>query len=317
MSETFLNRLTNVAHAQGYEEAIEPIRILVEKREVYYNLRDKDSRVALENGMGGVLDKVAVVRADTEEYLGTVGRDYGLVQYERAFGLVEELIKDEGMRILRAGLYAKGAAAVLELEAPGAIHLDGDTKILNRIIVRSTHDGTGKLTVHQTPFSVRNKTVIATGDHLLAFKHSKHVDARLQQAQRTLKRVREEWEAFGNNIRKLVQIKLNKQEATDFAKIVVGGKDGSTRGDNIVEEILKRWEHGAGLGGPACKGTLFGLVMAVCEWADHCKVVRKSKRMDDASAEVHAKLIGDAAKKKMKAYGMALTLKKTQGLELL
>lgn len=254
-------------------------------------------------------DKVAVWRTDTDDYLATVGDGYGLVQYRQVFSIADVLL-GEGIEVLFGGAINRGESAALVLRAPGELELGKGQKMTNECILRSTHDGTGKVEVRMTPRS--NTTgIILTTDAMkpLSFKHTKNVENRMADAKRTLRRVHTEWEAFTSAAKSLMTINLNDEEGRSFITSVVGDSE-STQAKNIKEKVFDLWKVGVSSRIDVCRGTLFGLVMSFAEWSDFHKTMRKSKRFNNNAAEFNVRVVGDAAKKKAKAWSMALTLRK-------
>jgi hypothetical protein len=159
-----------------------------------------------------------------------------------------------------------------------------------------------------TPRRTANQSIVAFMSPVLSFKHSKNVVGKVINANAVLSKVKDHWEDFSVNTKKMSLIKLTEQEAREFIKGVVGDNE-STRSQNVREKIYNLWAiHGIGRAVPACNGTLFGLVQSFCEYGDHYQTVRKSKYLDDSSASVETKTLGNAAKQKAKAWSMALTL---------
>jgi phage/plasmid-like protein (TIGR03299 family) len=262
-----------------------------------------------------VPDKVAIWHKENDAYLATVGNNYGLVQYRIAFSLADTLLS-EGIEVVRGGPVNRGESAVLVLQAPGVLDLGNGNEIVNEVVLRSTHDGTGRIEVRTTPRNI-NTGVVLTTDALrpLSFKHSKRALERVADAKKTIHRIGREWEAFTQAAKSLMSVPLNQAEARGFIASLVEGKASEegeigVRCQKLRDEIYERWVQGVSSKLPACRGTLFGLVMAVGEWCDFHKTVKKSKRFNNNAAELNARLLGDAAKKKAKAWSMALALRK-------
>ena len=77
----------------------------------------------------------------------------------------------------------------------------------------------------------------------------------------------------------------------------------------MVDEIMKIYTSGAISKMGYAKGKLLGVYLAVNHFADHFKVVRKSKRYnDDFSATIAATLLGDGARLKAESFGFAQKL---------
>jgi len=245
------------------------------------------------------------VALDNGDPMGVVGLRYTVVPYRDAFAPAVELIKG-GARIVGGALLNNRASAMLVMVAPGTIKLSEGDEIVNRFVMTSSHDGSSKIEVRMTPYRQKNGTALTVdATRPLSFKHTPRVSARMGQARKIYKRVNDSWDTFTNAVGRMVLVKIDDKEARDLVTAVLGDSD-STRMENIKEDILTVFKHGTACQLPKCKGTLFGLVQAFAEWADHGRTVRKSSKRDEVSAGINARLIADSAAKKQRAWATAL-----------
>lgn len=154
----------------------------------------------------------------------------------------------------------------------------------------------------------------------LSFKHTPNVGNRLAQARTVFKRVNENWNQFTAGIQKMIATPLSDPDARAFIEQITPSKAESKRVQNIRDEIYTLFKlTGQARHVAQCKGTLFGLVQAVGEWADYHRTQRKSKNKDEVAATLDARIVNDAAKKKQKSWSMALWMmnnKKLAGASL-
>jgi len=246
-------------------------------------------------------------REDDLHPLGVTSTTYGITQFREWFSIGEGLCEN-GVTLVEGGLGGHGARAYLLLRGEGSIKLGENDKILNEFVITTSHDGTAKLTFLMTPRRTGNQSVVSTGSPILSFKHSKRVANKVLNVNHILSTVKGHWEEFSVATRKMSQVKMTEVEAREFIVGVVGDGD-STRTQNIRNKIYDLWAFaGVGRSVPMCNKTLFGLVQSVCEYSDHHKTVRKSKYLDEGSATIESKTLGDAAKQKAKGWALALTL---------
>jgi hypothetical protein len=200
------------------------------------------------------------------------------------------------------------------LEAPGVVNLSRGDDIVNRFIMLSSHDGTGKIEVRMAPWRRKTGTAITfDAGHPLAFKHTRNVRNRVQKARKVFNSVNNSWAEFSTGIQKMIAVTVTTAQAREFVESVLPASgdsdDPSTRMGNIHDDILNIYSNtGIGTRLPKCRGTLFGLVQAFTEWADIKRTVRSSSKRDEISAGLDARLVSDSAKKKSKAWAMALYL---------
>lgn len=263
-----------------------------------------------------------VVRADNSAPLGVVGLGYTIVPYRIAFSPAEELIV-QGARIMGGTLANHGEIAYLYMRSPGEIKIGEGDVIYNDYILKSSHDGSAKIELRLTPYRTGNGTAL-TVDAVkpLAFKHTTKVTDRINRARACGKRIVEAWAEFETSVARMIATPVTEQEARDFIDLVLGGdkeKD-STRLANIKVDIYTLFKYtGVGTRHPRCRNTVFGLVEAFAEWADHHQTLRKSKKAkrDEDAAFLHSRLVADSAKKKQKAYAMACAMMKNRTLSSL
>lgn len=250
--------------------------------------------------------KSAVVRKDNETCVGIASTIYGVVQYRDAFVMCEELINHNGIQVLFGGAPNLGEQALLVFRQEGEITLGNGVKIVNHFLVSSTHDSSGKLTVLGVPMDT-NGLVMNVAEPIISVKHSKKVHDKVVQAKHLLSKTKEAWASFDDTVKKLINVRITEEETHNFIKAVVGDKE-STRSQNIRDKIYDITKIGISRFYPNCYGTLFGVVLACIEWADNHQTVRASKYCDETTAALNAKLVGDGAAKKARAWGVALTM---------
>lgn len=270
----------------------------VEKRELAYIGKDGKPLISPFH--------MQTVDIETDNPLGVVGREYALVPYREGFGFAEGLM-DNGAKAIRGGAPHFGEVAYLVLESPGMIKI-GDYEILNQFMLRSSHDGSTKIECRSTPFFTANRVALTIdATRPLCFKHTPNVRDRLARARTTFKRMNESWNEFGDGVKKMIVTRINDPDAKAFIEQITPSASESTRIANIREEIFTLFKlTGMTRTLVQCQGTLFGLVMAVAEWADFHRTTRKTSKRSQDAAVLDARLVNDAAKKKQKAWALSL-----------
>jgi hypothetical protein len=251
-----------------------------------------------------------MVNTRTDRPIWPVGINYMTMQYPDAYDVCKPLIV-AGSRIVGGGCPNNGERAYMVLEAKQKLVLSDGDEIVNRYTILSSHDGKGKIEVRSTPYRGLSGIAYTTdADHPLAFKHTKRVHERVAAVKRIFRNLNKNWEMFEAGARKMMAIHLNADQAREFVESMFPCEEEKvpTRTQNMREEVLRLfYETGIGTRMPQCKNTLFGLVEAFSEWADTRKV-RKSELRDEIAAGIDSRLVADGAKKKAKAWGMALRL---------
>lgn len=309
MAKNYTFRGLNMQGCDTYDEAMEKYHLdfPVLKRDLRFEGIDGEDVISPRN--------MQVIHGTTGAPLGVVGLNYTTMDYPTALEPAA-ILKEHGARIVGGGCPNNGERAYLVLEGEGSIELSPGDTIVNRYVMLSSHDGTGKVEIRMTPWREKTGTAITTNAAKpLAFKHTRNVAARVGMANKSFKRVNESWDEFSDGVKRMVGVNLSEDEAKQFiAAVLPSAKaEASTKLENIREDIFLIYrDTGIGTRLPKCRGTLFGVVQAFVEWADIKRTVRKSSKRDEESASLDAKLVSDSAKKKQKAWGLALTLAKNK-----
>lgn len=305
----------NMTPASTFEEAIRQYEMdaTYRKTPLFYEVEGEDGEMERKQSPY----HKQIVRDDGVP-IGVVGLRYKVVPYAEAFGPAEALCAG-GAVIVGGGAPNNGERGYLVLDAPGTMQLGPNDPILNRFVLTSSHDGTGKIEVRSTPWRSLTGTTFAvdTKTKPMAFKHTPLVSGRVSHAKKVIARVNKNWGEFTKGVQRMIGHRLTEQEARMFIDAVLppSGKEASTRLENIREDVFLIWrDTGIGTRLPYTKGTLFGLVQAFSEWADIKRTVRESKKRDEVAAALDAKLISDSARKKQRAFGLALYLAKNKKL---
>lgn len=257
-----------------------------------------------------VPDKSIVTRTDTGAYLGTVGSNYGIVQYQEALDFTEEMVKDGGASYIRGGVIGDGRQAFLVMETADFINLGGSDEIKCVFYMTTSHDGSSNLEVVPA-FSRTSSGAIITfpkdRKHRLKIKHSKHVGEKVSQARASIKQVKTVWEQFNESFELFRSVKMTKERLEIYLNMVVSGE--STRAENIREDIMGIYNSSPYIVSfPSTNKTLLGAYLSVVEYYDKQSLVKKRKYLNETDANIQSKLDGNGAKAKAESYGFALKI---------
>lgn len=183
----------------------------------------------------------ATSRTDNDRTLGIVGKDYGVVQNEKAFEFIDfisEVSKDATNVkpiIETAGALGYGERMYVSCKLGEDIFLDGDKSdggISQYCVFTNSHDGSGAVMAFFTPVRVICQNTlnmaIRGAKNKIVFKHTKHVNQRLnweieenrRKALEVFSRSVKFNEAFINSMINLKSQKVTAEEIKDFtAKI--------------------------------------------------------------------------------------------------
>jgi len=289
-----------------YEDMLKEtgLDLQVHKRNLYYS--DANGKTQ-ENP-----EKIAISRIDDGVYLGTVGKDYGTVQYDEMYRFVDILANDEGAEYVSGGLVGKGERAFLALKTGDHVNLAGGDKIESYFYVATGHDGQQAIDVIPAPLRVINNTVLKMPETKgFRFRHTKHINAHLSKAKLSISKVKDYWTKFQKSFSYLAATTLTTTQLDDYLKMVIEGKDDSSRAENIREEIRTIFLKDRMITGlPSTHGTLLGAYFSVVQYADFNSVTRKSKndRRDADTCRIISLIDGTAAQRKADGFAFAIQM---------
>ena len=266
----------------------------------------------------GYAKKVANVWEHDMTPLGDVSPKYKRVQYNDCMEIATPLIETGGFYIVGGRLKNVGESAILVLESSDVMELGDGESIVNRIVLTSSHDGTGKIEFRVTPYLKKNGTAQSLDVPGLAFKHTLNVTQRMAKGRQAMRKIQGAWEDFTESAKRMQSVKLTDAEARSFIAEVLPSpkKEISTRLENLRADVYGIYKHtGIARTIPVCNGTLFGIVQAVAEFTDHHAVVRSSDLQDEDACNFDAKFLKSGAKKKAMALGVAKRILRMKGLE--
>lgn len=156
----------------------------VEKRRLY------TQRNEYENPQINVPDHFATVRTDSNEVLGVVGKDYGIVQNIDAFSFFDSIVGGDGIQYETAGALGKGERIFITAKLPGYIKVGNSDLIEQYLFLTTSHDGYGSITAAFTPVRIvcNNTLNAALRNHSNSIKirHTANAKDRLEQAHKVM-----------------------------------------------------------------------------------------------------------------------------------
>lgn len=261
-------------------------------------------------------EKVAIINGNTGDYIGTVGTNYGLVQYIDALKFVEPMIEEGEASALYGTIVGKGRRAYLVLKTAEFMEPVPGERIECYFYVTAAHDGTSSVSIVPAPVRVANDSSFNwTKPIALKFKHSKHVMDRMARSRKTLSKVKEYWDHFEESFKLLGKVTVdNKDVETYLLDVFPNPKENPTRAENIRGKIEDLIRTEPSLQVPSLRGTLLQAYFAVIHYYDFYTIVKDTGK-DEFTARVEAKMGPNAsnAKDKAECLAMALDLAKTLG----
>lgn len=307
----FSRNFKRIEGIESAEAALESIgaNFEVEKRDMFIANESGDNTLEASRATGFA----AMVRKDNENFLGVVSANYGVVQYIRGVQATQELVENKEAAYGFGHTYNLGERLYLTMTDGSVTDLGGGHNVRSYFTLTATHDGTGAFEIAPTFIDDATGAVLTFGAKgKIWTKHSKHVDGRIDTLRHRLAKVREFFQEFATIAQKLTTVKLSALDAEAFVKDLIPGD--STRSANIRDKVMSAWAGGPQAVYASCNGTLLGLYLSFCHYADNEKTVRTSKKIAKPSAEIAAVLDGEAARQKAECYANTIELARRLGV---
>jgi len=191
-------------------------------------------------------NRVATVRADTNQVLGVVSNIYKIVQNWEAFQFVDKLIDSGDVRYESAGAVKGGKIVWCLARLPDRHYFVSDGDSLARfLLLYNGHDGSNAVKI--VPTSVRvvcwntisladpSINAEAAGDEQatkamaankrsggsLTISHVQNLRFKVEDARRLLSRTNEQFDAFADEARKLSQVRITMAQFDSFLERLI------------------------------------------------------------------------------------------------
>jgi phage/plasmid-like protein (TIGR03299 family) len=221
-------------------------------------------------------EKRKIVRVDTEQPLGTVSKDYKMLQYSEAFDFMNEI----SPHFVAAGQLRGGRQAFVVVEAPGYAKLEtlgGEDEHDLYVVLRASHDGTRAIEVNLLPlrgacmnmlpaanFGRSDRGYNAKARQRWSVRHTKNMRVKLEQARAVIDGTEAYAAAFNEMAERLAAIELTLEQATEVIAETVPAH--LSKPERVQSAILNLYQNSRFNG---YRGTGWGVLNAVTEYYDH------------------------------------------------
>jgi phage/plasmid-like protein (TIGR03299 family) len=250
-----------------------------------------------------VYDKKAVIRTDTNKYLGTVGRGVHHIQPVRFYEMAGELIKSSGGRINKTITMGGGSVIGLSFQLAVREYVAGDVINLNFLMLTSFDSSYAILgrTLSDRLFCLNQ---LASSMKLFNIKNTKFNEPRLEMATKMLKYHGTELEHFDAKMKLLVDHRMSDARAIEwFGSLLPAplkdNKRSASRWNNQVELFSELLEDGMGTDHPGVRGTAYGALNAHTEYCNHHRTTRVADGKSEEEVRFETTCLGGSADKMM------------------
>ena len=257
--------------------------------------------------------KFATYRKDTGAVLGQgLSAGFKVVQNIDAFTFGDYLLDVPGAHIETAASLFGGRAVFVSFELPDEVHIAGDPSEYRLfLLVSNGHDGNHKLRLDITVERVicRNTLRIAKARALSSWsiRHSSGLDGRVQQARIALGLTHRYVEEFTENASRLATFSLADRQVDDIlAKLLPLSESQEERiakdpavFDRTPQGLVRNLYRESETVG-ATRGTAYGVLNAVTEYADHFRKYRDGDLGPAAENRAEALMFDDSEESDLK-----------------
>jgi phage/plasmid-like protein (TIGR03299 family) len=258
-----------------------------------------------------VPDKVAVIREDDGRYLGTVGRNRGILQYRDVLAFTESLVEAGTASYVTGGIIGNGEQAYLVMKTKESIQLSPTDEIDCYFYVATSHNSTHGLELVLAPLRKTNGTILSgfKGTRI-NFRHSSKVEQRVKRAALSVDKLNSYFHEMSESFQLLKGVRPTTDQLDIYFKsLFPDSPEKPQRAENTRDEVLNIYNNSLACRLPATQGTMLGAYFAVVEYIDKIRNIKASKvRPNEYDAKIHSLLEGAGAQQKTDAYAFALDL---------
>jgi phage/plasmid-like protein (TIGR03299 family) len=258
----------------------------------------------------------AVVRLDTGEVLGVVGRRYRPIQNHQAFEWLDDVVGERLAIFETAGSIHGGRTVWALLRLPSKLRIrESDDLVLPYLLAVNTHDGSRAMGVFSTAIRVvcNNTLTLAlrcAGASGLTLRHTENALSRVQQARRVLQIAHEQFRTFQEQADLLASVRIDDRQAARYFDLVWPddpSNENHSRSTAVRDRLmLNLSDERQRL--PGIDHTYWAAFNALSQWTDHDRATRGATGLQRASNRLHSMWLGDSAELKRRAWDTALEL---------
>lgn len=298
----------------------------IEKANLDFTVDKIQNYINYENSQYISPNSFSTFRTDTKKVLGSVGKDYTIVQNKDAFVFFDSIV-GEGKAIFEtAGVLGDGEQLFITAKLPKSIVLSDEDQIDQYLLLSNSHDGSRSIEVLFTPIRVVcNNTLIAAltyAKNRIKIRHTASAHDRLQEAHKLLgihTELYNEQEFYFNMLKEkqvtpdefktlVCNVFLTEKELKDVAAVGfknIGELESiSTRKTNVLVEVSNYYLHGPGQTIKTAEGTMWGAYNAITGY------YHNSRNYSDNTKKVQSNYYGSNYNNMHYAYKLAIEITK-------
>jgi len=261
-------------------------------------------------------DKLATLK-DSGEYLGTVGKDYTVIQPVDFYDLAQEFINQTAATITRT-ITLRGSAVIgINFLVDVNEYLPGDPIEMNFLMMTS-FDASYSVLGRALSRRIFCMNQLPSSTKLFDVKHTTFAHKRLDIAMKMLGYFGNEKQLFHDKMRLLVKYPMSEFSQISFFKSLfpVPGKDSSkakTLLDNNTEIFTRLLHSGAGVEVPGVRGTGYHTINALTEYVNHFRGTRVKEGRAEEAVKFESTIFGSGNRLMQAGFNKLIDLIKVDG----
>lgn len=257
-----------------------------------------------------VATRQAVVRNDTSEVLGVVGRGYQPIQNHECFSFLDSVVSDGRLRYHTAGALGRGERIWMLAKVPGEICVKNSDDVTEKFLLLSnSHDGTSALRVFFTPIRVVCANTLRMAEcrgrgQGIAVSHKGNLNAKVAEAQEVLGLAKRFYDELAITIDRLAKFYPTRRQVENYFEELYPDREAgkSRRTQNVRNKLTRLFEEGRGQQIPQVRLTGWAAFNAVTEFVDHHRSTRGVDPLERSTRRLQSAWFGAGAQLKSRAW---------------
>ena len=217
------------------------------------------------DGLQPWAEKQAVVRDDNDVALGVVSPEYELVQNEDLKSLIDPMVSEGVLTVVKQGYLNKGAKVFIQAEVNQEFQVAGES-YKGLITLLNGHTGNASVAIGTTATRIicNNTFAMAYKDIGEKFRHSVGVTERVLESTAVINYVNDAMRKYSEYVETLADTKCTSTQFKQAVEEIYGKSTDKLRG-SFVDQLNNLFYNGKGNSGK----TMYDAFNAVTEFATH------------------------------------------------
>lgn len=245
-------------------------------------------------------DKAAVVNADANEYLGTVGTGWEPVQPEVLYDMANHLMENTNGTINGVISMLNNAVIGISFNIANREYVAGDVTELNFLMLTSFN---GLYGINGNATSNRLDCQANQSNKVYNLRHTRFVHNRINVVKNMLKYYENEIKRFDAKMFHLAGKRMNDEQAISWFRSLFPNptsKRSETMLDNQVGVFVNCLLNGRGTDIQGVKGTAYGAFQALTEYVNHERATRICNGRDSEEVRFQSVHFGSGSRLTLK-----------------